>query len=196
MTRLRRMSTILSTYEMSTGHCSSQARQRRARPENVRVDDVRHEVHRLERGDVSFLALSGERFLFAPVEVVAKGEREMLRAEDLPRAVRGAVVRAARHTRCTCRSRGSPSTRSARCARRRSAAAARVRRSSAAAPTCLHQLLGVLRHRLEPPGGLEAAREDVRDRRDDVEVLRVRQKVEEEKDERRRASRSRRARRR
>ena len=189
------MSTILSTYEMSTGHCSSQARQRRARPEDVGVDDVGDEVHRRERRPVcpSLSSFSPvDDLVLARVEVVAESEREVLGAEDLARAVRRAVVRAApalgarvevedRLPREVLDPRDADGQRE-----RVGGLAGRADR--------LHELLGVLRHRLEASRRLQAPREDVRDRRDDVEVLRVRQQVQEEEDERRRASRSPRAR--
>ncbi len=153
ITRLRRMSTILSTYEMSTGHCSSQAR---------------HVVHAQSTSGwiTSEMRLTGGRavdrlrglapslgvndLLFAPVEVIAQGEREVLGAEDLARAVRGAVVRAAAAlgARVEVEERLPREVLDARDADGRCQRVGRLGRG----PELLHELLGALGH------GLEAAR--------------------------------------
>ena len=101
MTRLRRMSTILSTYEMSTGHCSSQARHVVQAQSTSGWIDVGRRGRRglrssrgaspLRRAVVRDAMISSSR----AVEVVAQIEREVLRAEDLAGPVRRAVVRAA-----------------------------------------------------------------------------------------------------
>ncbi len=48
----------------------------------------------------------------------------------------------------------------------------------------LHELLGVLRHRLQAPGWLEASQKDVGNRGDDVKMLRAWEQVQKQEDKR------------
>jgi len=193
ITRLRRMSTILSTYEMSTGHCSSHARhvmharaRLGARP--------RSQIDRLVlRRDLGALALVRERLrrrrrlaalgrrrrgvgrrapsrpgptsslahelALVRVEVIAQRERQVLGREELAVLWAGQLSEQ-RRTRCTCRSRGSPSTTGARPWRRRSSPSSLV--ISAAAPAC--SMICSAEPIGETPLRAEVLEEDVRDR--------------------------------
>ena len=134
-----------------------------------------------------------DELVLAPVEVIAKIERELLGAQDLAGLVRRAVVGAATAlgARVEVEDRLPREVLDARDADRVFERIGVLGRRA----DRLHQLLAAFSAMgCRRPRGVRSRGEDVGDRRDDVEVLRVRKEVEEDEHERRSASRSPRAR--
>jgi len=155
-----------------------------ARPDDVGVDDVGHEVEvedGLRRFAVLAVGVVREDLLLLGVEVVAQVDGEVLRGEQLARAVRRAVVRAAAALGAGVEvEEGLPGeVVHAAHADAGGGGVGLLHRGG----HVLEQLVRALGHGLEPAGRVEVAREDVGQRRDDVEVLAVGQVVEEGEDQ-------------
>src|SRR5260370_19193884 len=121
-----------------------------------------------------------EELLLAAVEMVAQRKGQVLRAENLSGSVRRTIVGApaALGACIEIQNRLPREMLDSSDADRRRKRIGRLGRGA----NFLHELLGVLRHRLQAPGWLEASQKDVGNRGDDVKMLRAWEQGQKQED--------------